>query len=239
MPAFFDRYPRFRETSVVGTMARSGQRLDWRWEAIVGANRALFDNARVLDLASHDGRWSMAALDAGAAHVTGIEGRASLVANALSTFGAYGIEPSRYHFAVGDVLTALPMLTRGDYDLVLNLGFLYHTPKHYEIFEQMRRLQPKAIILDTQVTQDDGALTRYRTEGTHWEGAAIGPGEKAVVAVPSHDFIAMMCDFFGYRLAEIDWHSLGVGDWAGLLDYRSGQRRTYVLTDSVVGPAIV
>ena len=43
------------------------------FKVIVQQNRALFENARVLELPSGDGRWGLAALDAGAAHVTCVE----------------------------------------------------------------------------------------------------------------------------------------------------------------------
>jgi hypothetical protein len=226
---FFDRYSRFRETSIVGTQDKHGRRLDWRWRAIIGAHHPLFDGARVLDLASHDGRWSMAALDAGASQVVGIEGRQSLVDHAKETFAAYGIERKRYRFVLGDVLEQMPTRKPGAFDLILNLGFLYHTPKHYEVFEQMCRLKPKAIVLDTVVAQGEGIHARYYVEPTGWDGAAIGDG-RAFVGAPTHAMIALLAKFFKFRLQAVDWTTLGITDWTGLEDYATGQRRTYVLT---------
>src|SRR6476661_8939613 len=69
---FFDKYPRFYETSQ--TTATRG-RLNLRYEAIFAENRDIFAGAKVLDIASHDGRWSLAALECGAASVIGIEAR--------------------------------------------------------------------------------------------------------------------------------------------------------------------
>jgi predicted RNA methylase len=93
MNDFFDRHPRFFETSTVGTWS---QRLALRYEAIVDSNRDIFPNAKVLDLASHDGRWSYAALCAGAAHVTGIEARPELIAAADENMKHYGISEDKY-----------------------------------------------------------------------------------------------------------------------------------------------
>jgi len=76
---FFDQYPRFYDTSE--TFAYPS-RLNLRHEAIFGENTDIFEGRRVLDIASHDGRWSFAALQAGAASVVGIEGRPELVASA-------------------------------------------------------------------------------------------------------------------------------------------------------------
>ena len=55
---FFSTHSRFFESSVVGSWP---ERLDARYEAIVTPNKDAFTGARVLDLASHDGRWSFAA----------------------------------------------------------------------------------------------------------------------------------------------------------------------------------
>src|SRR4249919_1385884 len=76
---FFDDYPRFAETS---RTAASMDRLNLRYEAIFAENRDILDGARVLDIASHDGRWSLAALATGARSVVGVEARPGLVANA-------------------------------------------------------------------------------------------------------------------------------------------------------------
>src|SRR4051795_7628198 len=78
---FFERFPRFYETSETSSFP---WRLNLRHEAIFGEDGDLFAGARVLDVASHDGRWSLAALEAGAASVLGIEARPDLVANAKS-----------------------------------------------------------------------------------------------------------------------------------------------------------
>lgn len=79
---FFDRVPGFFETSETSSFR---WRLNLRHEAIFTENADLLSGARVLDIASHDGRWSMAALQAGAAHVTGVEARPDLVAHATTT----------------------------------------------------------------------------------------------------------------------------------------------------------
>ena len=73
---FFNVYSRFLETSQTGA---SLNRLNRRHEAIFGSFPEIYVGARVLDIASHDGRWSFAALKAGAAHVIGVEPREHLI----------------------------------------------------------------------------------------------------------------------------------------------------------------
>ena len=80
---FAEDYPRFMEAS---ELEPQPQRLNERYEALFASNRDIFDGARVLDLASHDGRYSFAALKTGAEHVTGVEVRESLVGKAEETF---------------------------------------------------------------------------------------------------------------------------------------------------------
>ena len=90
---FFDRFADFYETSETSSFP---WRLNLRHEAVIAQNADLFPGARVLDLASHDGRWSMAALEAGASSVLGIEARPELVANAETTLRRYGVDESRF-----------------------------------------------------------------------------------------------------------------------------------------------
>src|SRR5262245_21272680 len=85
---FFDRHPRFYENT--GTKLKPN-RFVQRYQAIIHMNKEAFLGARVLDLASHDGRWSMAALDAGAQYIEGVEGRLELVARSFETFKHYEV----------------------------------------------------------------------------------------------------------------------------------------------------
>src|SRR5262249_52560988 len=92
---FVARFPRLLETSKTGLVP---ERLNKRYRVLIDNNRDLIVGKRILDLASHDGRWSLAALDLQAAHVTGIEARAHLVENAQANCLAYGIDRGRFRF---------------------------------------------------------------------------------------------------------------------------------------------
>ena len=144
---FFDDYPRFYETSRT-TPYRD--RLNLRYEAIFAENRDVFAGARVLDIASHDGRWSLAALKTGASHVVGIEARPELVANAEATFEHYGIVRDQYRFVAGDIFEAVADVDMR-FDVVLCLGFLYHTLRYNELMSKISRLRPHHLIIDTEV----------------------------------------------------------------------------------------
>ena len=56
----------FLETSATGTDCR---RLNWRAEILLTRNQDAIEQKRILDLASHDGRFSFGALEMGAKYV--------------------------------------------------------------------------------------------------------------------------------------------------------------------------
>ena len=162
---FGEDYPRFMEVSELtprphpqdGRRRRRGRsaaqqwnRMNERYEALFASNRDIFDGARVLDLASHDGRYSFAALKTGAAHVTGVEVRESLIDKAQETFAFYGQDPETYRFVCGDVFEVLAR-EKFDVDVVLCLGYLYHTYRHTELMYRLHNLAPKHLIVDTMV----------------------------------------------------------------------------------------
>ena len=137
---FFDDYPAFLETS---DTAASASRLGWWHRFIIEDNADLLVGKRVLDLASHDGRWSFAALKAGASHVTGVEFRPEMVASARATFDGYRVDPSTYRFIAGDLFELLRDPGQGiEVDVVLCLGFLYHTLRYAELLNGWRASGP-------------------------------------------------------------------------------------------------
>lgn len=206
---FFERFPRFYETSE--TFAYPG-RLNLRHEAIFGENRDVFEGRRVLDIASHDGRWSFAALEAGAASVVGVEGRPELVASANATFAHYGVDPERYRFIADDVYHALAQ-DQGRFDVVMCLGFLYHTLRYNELLARIRRCDPAYLIIDTEVAQDDRPLVQLRVEHVVPQRNAVADelthGDRVLSGKPTVAGLELMVRAYGF---EVERYS----DWAGL-----------------------
>jgi hypothetical protein len=229
---FFDEHPEFLETS---STAATVMRLNLRHAAIIEENRKVLRGARVLDIASHDGRWSFAALQAGAASVTGVEGREYLVAHANETFAAKGVDPSRYNFIAGD---AHDVLTEGvgQYDVVMCLGFLYHTLRYVELFSGIRATGARYVIIDTRVTPTKNAIISVFSNPVERESMAVEDrfsyGGKALVGRPSMAALQEMLDVYGYEIAsQTDWSRvLGkVSRSEGVAQkYREGGRVTLV-----------
>ena len=241
---FFEAHPRFYSTSKT---AATRARLNLRFEGIFSENRDILDGARVLDIASHDGRWSLAALECGAKSVVGIEARPDLVAHANSNLEHYGYQSDRYRFIVGDVHE---VLNSADFDVG-------------------RRALPGLPCTTRCVTTTCSAVSGAPTPATSsstptapgmMRSAGLDPGVPRI-PVPSRDApaaddftfgtsvltgrpnlaaIRSMLDCYGYRVERFS-------DWAGLLrdnpqlehplKYAKQQRSTLRCVDSAGAPA--
>ncbi len=226
---FFDDYPRFFETSQTAAIR---DRLNLRYEAIFAENRDVFDGANVLDLASHDGRWSLAALKTGADHVVGIEGRRELVANATASFEHYQIDRRRYRFVAGDIFKEIARVD-WRFDVVLCLGFLYHTLRYNELMFHIRRMEPRHVIIDSGVLDHEEPVVRVRSEPVveqrnaiadaySWRGHVLS-GEPSTAAIEK---LLSAYDFEVERMT--DWAHLldGNPSATGVHDYATGRRVT-------------
>lgn len=227
---FFDRHPRFFETSE--TSPQSG-RLNLRHEAIISENADVLRGARVLDIASHDGRWSLAALEAGATSLLGVEARADLVAAAKQNLSGENTPPVDHDFVTEDVFEFLRSRPP-DVDVVLCLGFFYHTLRFSEFLAGIRSCGPSAIILDTLIMpRATRPVVRLFDEPTTRQGNAVPDefsfGDSVVVGRPSMPALELMLGSYGYRIERLS-------DWGGLLrdnpeadgigDYADGRRIT-------------
>lgn len=225
---FFDEYSRFYETT--GTRLLPN-RFHQRHKAIIAANQGLLAGARVLDLASHDGRWAFAALKAGAAEVVGVEARADVVLRGLDTFAHYGVPPERGRLIVGDAERYIASAEAGRFDVVLCLGFFYHTLHHMRLLELMRATGARVFVIDTSVVPTDQAVISLYAEPVADPRSAVdhaGTGAADVpVGVPSRRAMAMMLAYLGFDLVEVSWPGL-CDDWQECEDYRSGRRGTFV-----------
>lgn len=227
---FFDAYPRFYETSVT-TPYRD--RLNARFDAIFEQNRDVFEGRRVLDIASHDGRWSFAALQCGASHVIGIEGKQHLVDNANESFAEYGIAEDRYEFRCGDIHD---VLAGEDFevDVVLCLGFLYHTLRYNELFSGIRRANPRHLIIDTVILpKRKQPLIYIRRDDAEKEADAVADrfshGDRVLIGIPSVPGLKMMLKSYDFQYERrSDWGAIlrDNPDLEGVGDYATGRRIT-------------
>lgn len=242
---FGDDYARFVEVSELtpkpnaqdrGQRHRSAveqrKRMNERYEAVFASNRDILEGARVLDLASHDGRFSFAALTAGAAHVIGVEVRQSLIDKAQETFAFYDQDPQTYRFVCGDVFEVLTR-ERFDVDVVLCLGYLYHTYRHTELMYRLHQLDAKHLIVDTMVEPGTEPTLRVIGEpnaedirSASLDDYAVG---RVLVLRPSVPALQMLLYAYGFEIESMyDWKSR-LADrplMPGLKGYAVGERVT-------------
>ena len=232
---FFNRYDRIRITEEekqgsLGVFAKKRRRD--RYKAIIAANREFFQNARVLDIQCGGGVWSLAALDAGAAHVVALESRRKPIESAMETFAKYGVKSKSYQFVRAKMFAGLRTFSPGEFDLILCLNSVSDL---YSFFREMQRLRPKHVIVDGAITHRKRPVVIFKTTTFKLRAQDMtAPGPKrrriaSIVAVPTHAVISMLCEQFGFRCRSIDWRTLGISNWVGINDYENDRRRTYVL----------
>lgn len=245
---FFDQFPRFYRTSLTSPLP---DRLNARHGAIIERNRLHLAGKRVLDIASHDGRWTFAALQAGAAHVVGIEPRQALIDNARETFREYGIADGTHQFWTSGVMEAIDGVR---VDTVLCLGFYYHTRYHVDLLDRIERTGCRFAVIDTEITPDRDTLPTASANGEarqvfgnpyslqlirdEVEDQQMAAADSAtrngftLVARPSRAAIHSIAEHFGFRVSEFDWpaHFRDHPEHAAaMVDYSEGWRSTFYL----------
>ncbi|GAB3196357.1 hypothetical protein GCM10027062_05470 [Nocardioides hungaricus] len=229
---FFEDHRRFYTTGEAGLSSKP--RLNLRYEAIFGENKDLFEGARVLDIACHDGRMSMAALACGAKSVVGVEARPELVERAVANLEHYGQDPDRFRFIAGDVHEVLAAEDL-EVDVVLCLGFLYHTLRFNELLHGIRRTGARHLVLDTQAHGmfDPDPLVRLHSELSHRKGTAKADdytvGASVLTGRPNLAAVRMMLACYGYEVERFsDWPRLLADnpEVKGCRDYAIGRRVT-------------
>ncbi len=162
-------------------------RLRHRYNAIIGQNRELLRGARVLDLISYAGFWSLAALDASAASVVVVETSQKNFDAARKNFLQSRFDAERYQLKKAKITEVLKKMEPKQIDVVLCKRYFEHCYLP-DFFSELRRLQPKYVIVDTKVAMGEGALCRFSIAGKAWKGARSGK----IVSTPSHESIVLL-----------------------------------------------
>lgn len=223
---FFDTYPAFYGTSKTGA---TPERLNPRYEFIIARNRDLLDGACVVDLGSHDGRWSFAAHKAGAVRVIGIEPRRELVHAARLTMRELDVPETAISFVEADALAGLRALPDRSCDTVLCLGFFYHTMDHAALLTEMARVARRAWIFDTAVCRSDAPVILVQRVDAMAEWNAVPMGAVAGTALegrPSRPALDLLIGQYGFTPEYLNWHDGTMTSWQGVEDYATGDRVT-------------
>ena len=214
---FFDAYPVFYKTGIAGM---DDTRLNSRYMALINHNKQIINNSSILDLASHDGRWSFAAIKNGANKVFGIEIEDGLAKNSLENFKKYEVPSEKYSFIVGDLFEEIKKLKPKEFDVVFCFGIFYHIMNHMQLIREIKRLEPKYLILDTEVTISKHPIIRIHQEIPPITDPLI-PNDRYIVGRPSKSGIEMMLKAIGFDFQYYDWRNSGLIKTTGLEEYDS------------------
>jgi SAM-dependent methyltransferase len=244
---FFNDFPRFYRTSQTSPLP---DRLNARHEAIIARNLPQLSGKRVLDIASHDGRWTFAALKAGATHVIGIEPRQELIDNARITFREYGIADGTHELWTSKVMDVMDGIA---VDTVLCLGYYYHTVQHAELLDKIERTGARFVVIDTEIVPPQDSqppvssdeprlvfgnphaiqLIRDQVDDQQMAFAdSLTRNGYTLAARPSRAAIHYLAAHFGFRVSEFDWPSYfhkHPTHATSMVDYSEGWRSTFYL----------
>lgn len=226
MKNFFEEYYDFTTSSVVGN---SVNRLVYRHNLFMDS--ISFKDKTVLDLGSHDGRWSFAAAEKGAKSVTSVEYNKVLLEKAELIREKYAW--SNVEFIEDDNLRFLKNTDR-KFDIILCCGVFYHTMNHLEYFNYMSEACREAIILDTNVWPSKDAMVYVTLEKSSWDGNSYrntkfnldDEHRDTIAGIPSESYIQILAKSFGLEHTKLDYP---ITNQQGLGDYVMKQRCAYIL----------
>jgi len=200
-------------------------RLNARFSTFMLPFKAEFEGKRVLDLGSHDGRWSYAALILGASHVTGIEGRPELIQRGAHLFERAELR-ERADFIAGDIFDVMSDLRgRGEtFDIVLCLGIFYHVMDHYRLLKLMHEFGPSLIIVDTGLINDERPFINLHAEphDNIFNAIPVGPEPDVVVGYVSKGGLQLMANSLGWDVHFLPWVPENYANKTKLEDYFTG-----------------
>lgn len=160
-------------------------RLNWRAEVLIARAPDAIRGKRILDLASHDGRFAYAALQCGAKSVVGVEAREAHVASAYGNLRTFPEFDGRYEFIESDLVTFLSNTPAHAFDTILCFGIFSHLIEQVEVLREVQRIQPKFFILDCWVAREaSNLLERWRNIRVNSIVAVSQQGKATVDSIP-------------------------------------------------------
>lgn len=198
------------------------RRLNQRHRMIIDPLKGEIAGEDVLDLAAHDGRWAHAFAAAGARAVVGIEGRQSLV-DRYAHYPQPEVK-AKVTLRTGDIFDGVDaeIAAGRRYGVIGVLGIFYHIMDHHRLLKQLRKLQPKLVIVDGDFALEAGAvivMAREKVDKPLHAIAQIEGQETAVVGIPSFKAMEVMADVLDYDCTWLNWNRIPEDKRGALPDY--------------------
>lgn len=174
---------------------------------------------RILDIACNSGFWSIQCALMGA-EVIGFDARQDLIDQANFIKSVTGANTAS--FRVLDFWRMSPEELGGKFDIVLNLGILYHLPKPIEALELTKVMAREVVLLDTVVKPTALSSVFLQWEEPFDIRCASAPG---IVAIPSKSALDLMFKHLRFR----NWREIPLRSDDMPPDYRQRIRASWLL----------
>lgn len=205
-------------------------RLGERYKHIISKNLDAIKGKRILDIASNNGRWTYAALNSSAAHVTSIEGRQERVDDAIKFLGELGFNSDKYSAYCGDMYDFLYENKDSlNVDTVFLLGVYYHIMDHYHLLKSIARLNPKTIIIDSGFVRSfrNSIHVQFEDPRKHLNALTVFKDQASEpVGFVSLGLMIQMAWNLGYNCRPVVWDPKNIHDKPCVQDYLMGRRFT-------------
>lgn len=186
---------------------------------LVAACGGSLEGKRVLDIACNSGFWSIQCALLGA-EVVGFDARAELIEQARLLKRITGADAAE--FRVLDFWQMTPEALGGGFDVVLNLGFLYHVPKPVEALERTKMMAGEHILLDTAVHPASECAIHLKWEEPFDIRTAVDEG---AVALPTKPGVELMLRHLRFS----EWFEIPARSRDMPADYLSGRRASWLI----------
>ena len=208
-----------RDVAYVDDPKRHPQRFRHFMSYLLASNGGTLEGLRVLDIACNSGFWSLQCALLGA-QVVGFDARQELIDQANLVKSVVAVD--NVDFQVLDFMDMTPEALGGTFDVVLNLGVLYHLPDPLDALARTRAMATSQIVLDTGVHPTRNPAVYYRWEEPYDIHAAAAAG---IVARPSRTSIDLMLTHLGMR----GWFEIPVRLPAMPPEYIRGTRVSWLI----------
>lgn len=158
---------------------------------LIASQNGSLRGKRILDIACNSGFWSIQCALLGA-EVLGFDGRAGLIEQAELIRSIVGV--NNVEFRVLDFWDMSPHALGGTFDIVLNLGILYHLTDPLRALQLTKSMTCKYILLDTAVYPSTESVIKLSWEEASDISSATGSG---IVTAPSKSSIDLMLRHIG------------------------------------------
>jgi tRNA (mo5U34)-methyltransferase len=206
-----------------GRVNRHNERRRYIFDALLQARGGSLNGCRVLDLGCNAGFFSLAAIEAGADFVLGVDGREEYIEQANLVFEGKGVERDRYRFERANIFEHD---LSEPFDIVLCLGLLDVTSKPVSLFERMTRTGAEMIVIDS-------GLARVPLRSAFFEVSRLIEPKNAIdhdmVLVPTRQAVVELAEQFGFQIVPL---ALNIADYRGMDDYRDQHRLAFICAKS-------